>query len=100
MGHSIQLRERKHIKEYGLLLLAKKFDDKYGKNHIDTATKTGTDEELTASEKSSGDLIGNEIANEFIAVKKGKTKHEIPSQETPLQEIYIALEKRKKLMMI
>ena len=49
---------------------ARKFGDKYGKNLMDTATKTGIDAAKTASKRvvqktaeATGDLIGNKTAD-------------------------------------
>ena len=53
-------------------VVSKKFDDKYGKKLMDTATKTGIDAAKTASKravqktaKAIGDLIGNKIADKI-----------------------------------
>ena len=49
MRFSIEPKFRKYVKGYGFLSLAKKFNNKYGKTLIDTATKTGIDAAKTAS---------------------------------------------------
>ena len=49
MRHSIEPKFRKYVKGYGFLSFAKKFNNKYGKKLIDTATKTGIDAAKTAS---------------------------------------------------
>ena len=49
MRYSTQSRERKYIKGYGFLSIARKFGDKYGKKLMGTATKTGMDAAKTAS---------------------------------------------------
>ena len=87
-------------------MFAGKFGDKYGKKVTDTATKTGFHAAKTVSkrvvQKTTGDLIGTKIADAVVlsynndkttSVTKGKSKDEIPSQETPSQEIYIPIEK-------
>ena len=51
MRHSTEPRFRKYIKGYGFLSFARIFGDKYGKKIVDTATKTGKDEEKTASKR-------------------------------------------------
>ena len=43
MRCSTEQKDRKYTKGYSLLSFAKKFDDKYGKKLMDTATKTGID---------------------------------------------------------
>ena len=40
MRYSAEPKYRKYVKGYGFLLFDRKFDDKYGKILIDTATKT------------------------------------------------------------
>ena len=52
---------------------------KYGKNLMDTATKTGTDATKTASKRvvqktaeATGDLIGNKIAGKITSIGKPK----------------------------
>ena len=65
MRYSTEPRFRKYVKGYGFLSFARKFGDKYGKNLIDTATRTGIDAAKTASKRvaqktaeATGDLIG------------------------------------------
>ena len=41
MRYSAEPRFRKYIKGYGFLSFTRKFGDKYGKELMDTATKTG-----------------------------------------------------------
>ena len=41
MRYSTEPKFRKYLKGYGFLLFARKFGDKYGKNVMDAATKTG-----------------------------------------------------------
>ena len=43
MRYSTEPRFRTYVKGYGVLPFAKKFGNKYGKNLMDTATKTGRD---------------------------------------------------------
>ena len=66
MRYSTEPKFRKYVKRYGFLSFARKVGDKYGKNLIDTATKTGIDGAKTASKRlvqktaeATGDLIGN-----------------------------------------
>ena len=58
---------------------ARKFDDKYSKQLIDTVTKTGKDAANTASKRVAqktaevtGDLIGNKIADKNTSSGKSK----------------------------
>ena len=41
MSYSIEPRERRYIKEYGLLSFARNFGNKYGKKLMNTAIRTG-----------------------------------------------------------
>ena len=45
MRYSTEPKYRKYVKGYGFLSFARKVGDKYGKNLINTATKTGIDAE-------------------------------------------------------
>ena len=51
MRYSTEPKFRKYVKGYAFLLLAIKFDDKYGKKLVDTATKIGIDAAKTASKR-------------------------------------------------
>ena len=83
---------------------AKKFEDKYGKNLMDTAKKQqqGTNFAKTAgkkivqkSAKATGDLIGNKIADKITSLGKSKNKeNEINEPE----EITIPPEKRQQII--
>ena len=48
MRYSTETRFRKYVKGYGFLSFARKFGNKYGKELMDTATKTGIDAAKTA----------------------------------------------------
>ena len=79
MRYSTEPKSRKYVKGYGFLSFARKFDYKYCKKLMDTATKAGIDATKAVSKRvvqktaeATGDLIG-------------KTKH---------KEIYMPLEKR------
>ena len=49
--YPLELRTRKYVKGYGVLSFAKNLSNKYGKQLIDTATKTGLDALKTGSNK-------------------------------------------------
>ena len=51
MRYSTEPKYRKYVNEYGFLLFARKFDDRYGKKLMDTATKTGIDAAKAASKR-------------------------------------------------
>ena len=101
MRYSTEPKFRKYVKVYGLLSLARKFGDKYGKKLMDAATKTGIDAAKTASERviqktaeATGDLIGNKIADKITSLGKTKSKE----KEDERQEIYILPEKRQQVV--
>ena len=81
MRYSIEPKFRKYVKGYGFLPFARKFNDKYGKKLMYTTIKTGIDAAKMASkrvaqetEKATGDLIGNKIADKIISIGKLKEK--------------------------
>ena len=51
MKYSTEPKFRKYVKGYGFLSFTRKCGDKYGKNVMDTATKTGIDAAKTASKR-------------------------------------------------
>ena len=70
MTDSLEPEYRKYVKSYGFLSFARNFGDKYGKNLMNTAIKTGKDFTTIAGKKivqksaeATGDLIGNKIAD-------------------------------------
>ena len=77
MAHSIEPRTRKGIKGYAsFLLFARNLSRKYGKQFLDTATKTGPDTVKAASKKvfhkvaeGTGEFIGNKIAYKVVKPK-------------------------------
>ena len=101
MRYSKEPKFRKYVKGYGFLSFARKFDDKYSKKLIDTATKTGIDAVKTASKRvvqktaeATGNLIGNKIADKITSVGKSKEKEKTKKAE----EIYIPPEKRQQII--
>ena len=81
MRCSTEPRFRKYVKGYGFLSFARKFGNKYGKKLMDAANKTVMDAAKTASkrvvqktEKATGDLIGNRIADKIMSIGKPKQK--------------------------
>ena len=82
---------------------ARKFEDKYGKKLIDTATKTGIDPVKTASKRvvqknaeATRGLIGNKIADKITSV--GKTKEKEKENTNKPEEIYIPPEKKQQII--
>ena len=81
MRYSTEPKYRKYVKGYGFLSFARRFGDKYGKQLMDTATKTGIDAAETPSKwvvqkttEATGDLIGNKIASKITLLGKTKIK--------------------------
>ena len=102
MRYSTEPRFRKYVKDYSFLSFAKKFGNKYGKNLMNTATKTGIDAAKIASKRvvqknaeATGDLIGNKIADKITCIGKPK---EIPKTKEKPEEIYIPPEKRQQVI--
>ena len=88
MRYSTELKYRKYVKGYGFLSFAGVFGNKYGKNLMDTATKTGIDAVKTASQRvvqktaeATGDLIGNKIADKINSICKTKSKEKEKENE-------------------
>ena len=104
MRYSLEPIKIKHVEGYGFLPFARKFEDKYGKQLMDTATKTEIDAEKNASKKlvqqtvePTGHLIVNKIADKITSV--GKTKNKEKADATnKIQENYIPPEKRQQII--
>ena len=101
MRYSTEPRFRKYVKGYGFLSFSRKFDDKYGKTLMDTATKTGIDAAKIASKRAvqkaaeaTGDLIRNEIADKITSIVKPKEKEKTKK----IEEIYIPPEKKRQIV--
>ena len=101
MRYSLEPIKRKYVEGYGFLSFARKFEDKHGKQLMDTATKTEIDAEKTASKKivqqtveATEDLIGNKIADKITSGGKTKNK-EKADEKNKIQENYIPPEKRQ-----
>ena len=88
MRYSTEPRFRKYVKGYGFLSFARKFGDKYNKNLMDTATKTGIDAAKTAFKRvvqktaeAAWDLIENKIADKITLIGKPKEKEKTKETE-------------------
>ena len=73
MRYSIEPRTRKYVIAYGFLSRARNLFNKYGKQLLDTVTKTGIDALKSASKKvvhktaeAIGELMGNKIADKIV----------------------------------
>ena len=99
MRYSTETRFKKYGYGYVFLSFARKFRSRYGKKLIDIATKTGIDAAKIASKRvvqktaeTTGDLIGNEIADKITSI--GKAKEKIKE----IEEIHISPEKRNQII--
>ena len=93
MRYSIKPRDRRYVKGYGFLSFAKnmgeRLSNKYGQKILDSAKKSRTDAIKTASKRpiqktaeTTGDLIGNKIADKITSVSKKQPAKELPNDET------------------
>ena len=84
MRYSVEPRDRIYVKGYGFLPFAKNMgkslSNKYGQKRLDSAKKCTTDAIKTASKRAiqkaaetTGDLIGNKVADEITSVSKKKS---------------------------
>ena len=104
MRYSIEPRFRKYVKGYGFLSFAIKFGYEYGKELMNTATKTGIEAANIASkivvqktEEATWDLIGNKIADKITSIGKPKEK-EKTKEAKEIEEIYIPPERRQRII--
>ena len=79
MRYSTEPKFGKCVRGYDFLSFAKIFRDKYGKKLMDIATKTGIDAAKTAYKRvvqktaeATGDLVGNNIADQINLLGKPK----------------------------
>ena len=101
MRYSKKPKYKKYVKEYGVLLFARKFGDRCYKKLTDTAIKTGIDAAKTASKRvdqknaeATADLIEKKIADKTTSVGKSKRKEKAKKAE----EIHILPEKRQQII--
>ena len=94
--YSVEPRTRKCIKRYGFLSFASNLSNKYGKQFLDTATKTGLDALKTASKKTvheaveaTGEFIGNKIADKTVKPDENSIN---------VEEIIIPPKKREEML--
>ena len=69
----LEPRTRKYVKGYKFLSVVRNLCNKYGKQLLDTAAKTGLDALKTTSQKvvhkaaeATGDFIGNKIVDKIV----------------------------------
>ena len=104
MRYSIEPRERRFVKGYGFMSFARNFSDKYSKFLMDkgidvrkTFLKTAGKNILKETEKATGDLTGNKIADKIITAKPSKKSHDEVINEIP-KERYISPKERQKII--
>ena len=130
MRYSLEPTYRKYVQGYGFLSSARKLGDKYGKKLMNTATKTGINAAKKFGDKYSknlmnttkkqgidfaktagkrivqkipettGDLIGNKIADKITSLGKSKYKekeNEI-NETNEVEEIIIPPEKGRQII--
>ena len=102
MRYSIEPRERRYVKGYGLMSFARNVSDKNSKSlmgkGIDvskTFAKTAGKRILKKSAKATGDLIGNKIADKITSASK-KSHDEVNNEI--LKERNIDPKERQKII--
>ena len=97
MRYSIEPRERRYVKGYGFMSFARNFNDKYSKSLMDLSknfAKTAGKKILKETAKTTGDIIGNKIADKITA--KPHNKDEVINGIA--KERYISPEERQKII--
>ena len=114
MRYSIEPRDRIYVKGYGFMSFAKNIgknlNNKYSQKIIDTAKKSAMDAIKTASQRTTGDLVGNKIADKItgkaspkdLSISKKSTK-KLPninedSELSTHKERYISPEERQQII--
>ena len=107
MRYSIEPRDRIYVKGYGFLSFAKNMgkslSNKYGQKLLDSAKESTTDaiKAIQKTAETTGDLIGNKIADKITSVSK-KSPKELQNNETeadiPKKDIYFQKKDNKLLM--
>ena len=92
-----EIRTKRYVKEYGLLSFPRNLSNKYGKQLLDTALKTGLDALKPTAEKvvqkatwANGEFIGNKIAGKIVKP---------PENSIDAEERHILTEKRILLIL-
>ena len=119
MRYSIEPRERRYVKGYGLLSfarsigthatkVAKNMSNKYSQKLVDAAKKSEADVIKTASKRAikkaaeaTGDLVGNKIADKITSASKKSHNEEIQSNEVNNEipkERYISPKERQQII--
>ena len=107
MRYSIEPTERRYVKGYEFLSLARSLNNTYGQKLVDSAKKSATDAFKIAGKRAiektaeaTGDLIGKKIANKITSYsKKKQMNHTQISNEIPKKKDIYHHKKDKKLLM-
>ena len=75
MRYSIEPRERRYVEGYGFLSFARNLNNKYDQKLVDSTKKSATDAFKIGSKRTiqktaetTGDLVGNTIANKIRGI--------------------------------
>ena len=98
--YSIEPRTRKYVKGYGFLSFARNLSNKYRKQLLDTATKTGLDFLKTSSKKvahksaeETDEFIENKISDKIVKPKP------VPDENSRnVEKLIIPPEKGEKIL--
>ena len=103
MRYSIEPRERRYVKGYGFMSLARNFSDKYSKSLMDkgidvskTFAKTAGKKILKETAKATGYLIGNKTADKITSASKKSQSDEVINGIP--KERYISPKERQKII--
>ena len=104
MRYSVEPRERRYVKGYGFMSIARNFSDKYSKSLMDkgidvskTFAKTAGKKILKETAIATGDLIGNKIADKITAKPSKKSQSDEIINGIP-KERYISPKERQKII--
>ena len=109
MLYSIEPRERRYVKGYGLLSfnknIGRNLSNKYGQKLVDTAKKSATDPLKIAGKRviqktaeARGDLVSNFIADTSISKKPAGEPHSNAASNEIPKERYISPQERQKII--
>ena len=109
MRHSIEPRDRIYVKGYGFLSFAKNIgknvSNKCGQKLLDSAKKSTTDAIKTTSKRviqktaeTTGDLIGNKIADKITSISNKDLPNNDDMEITTHTKRYISPEERQRII--
>ena len=105
MRYSLEPHYRRYVQGQGFMSFARNIGNKYGKKILGNSLSAGKDfakivskKVLTKSAKSTGDLIGNKIADRITKSTRNKAQKEDVRIMEETQEINIPPEKREQII--